>query len=186
MSIYGKTKGTPLEKTIAQLAAGEAMGGGMYYALARIAKHHGLDDVAAQFIEIGNQETNHSGFYNTLNGKYSIDKEAFWKLVAGLSKAESKGDANLSALAQQLADMGLDEAAAEVKEFAAQEMRHGEITNAILKKYAPEFLEEKKGVKKYVCPLCGFEYEGDISAEPDDWKCPICGVAKAAFNEAQN
>ncbi len=38
MSIYGKTKGTELEKTIAQLATGEAVGGGMYYALARIAK----------------------------------------------------------------------------------------------------------------------------------------------------
>ncbi len=87
-NIYGKTKGTELEKTIAQLATGEAVGGGMYYALARIAKSYGLDDVAEQFTEIGNQETNHSGFYATLNGKYPNDKAAFWKLVAGLSKAE--------------------------------------------------------------------------------------------------
>ena len=29
MSIYAKTKGTELEKTIAQLASGEAMGGAM-------------------------------------------------------------------------------------------------------------------------------------------------------------
>ena len=38
MDIHGKTKGTALEKMIAQLASGEAMGGGMYYSLA-----HGAD-----------------------------------------------------------------------------------------------------------------------------------------------
>lgn len=31
--------------------------------------------------------------------------------------------------------------------------------------------------------VCGFEYEGDFDSEPDDWKCPICGVVKAAFKE---
>lgn len=30
MSIFGQTKGTELEKQIAQLAAGEAVGGAMY------------------------------------------------------------------------------------------------------------------------------------------------------------
>lgn len=183
MSIYGKTKGTEIEKQIAQLATGEAMGGAMYYALARIAKDYGLDDVAAQFIELGNQETNHSGFYATLNGKYPSDKAAFWKLVAGLSKVEFKGETNIGALAQKLSDMGIPEAAEAVNEFAAQEKHHGEVTKAILEKYAPEFLEQKPGVKKYVCPLCGFEYEGDINSESADWKCPICGVAKAAFKE---
>jgi len=184
MSIHGRTKGTEIEKQIAQLAAGEAMGGAMYYALARIAKDYGLDDVAGQFIELGNQETNHGGFYATLNGKYPNDKAAFWKLVAGLSKAEFKGETNIGALAQKLSDMRIPEAAEEVREFAEQEKHHGEVTKAILEKYAPEFLESKPGVKKYVCPLCGFEYEGDINAEPADWKCPICGVAKAAFKEA--
>ena len=123
MSIYAKTKGTELEKTIAQLAAGEAAGGGLYYALARIARGYGLDDVAETFIEIGNQETNHSGFYATLNGKYPNDKEAFWKLVAGLSKAEFKGDTNLNDLARKLSNMGIPEAAEEVRLFDPREIR---------------------------------------------------------------
>lgn len=38
MDIYGQTKGTELEKQIAQLATGEAIGGAMYYALAKVAK----------------------------------------------------------------------------------------------------------------------------------------------------
>lgn len=181
MSIYAKTKGTELEKTIAQLAAGEAAGGGLYYALARIARGYGLDDVAETFIEIGNQETNHSGFYATLNGKYPNDKEAFWKLVAGLSKAEFKGDTNLNDLARKLSNMGIPEAAEEVRLFAEQEKRHGEATRAILEKYAPNLLEAKETGKKYVCPVCGFEYEGDLNSEPADWKCPICGVPKNSF-----
>ena len=129
-----------------------------------------------------NQETNHAGFHATLNGKYPIDKDAFWKLVKGLSKAESKGEANLGKLAEQLESMGLHEAAEQVKEFGAQETHHGEATMAILRKYAPEYASDApSGKKKYVCPLCGYEYEGDLDSEPADWKCPICGVAKAAF-----
>ena len=38
MNYFGKTKGTELEKIIAQLAQGEAIGGAMYYALAKIYK----------------------------------------------------------------------------------------------------------------------------------------------------
>ncbi len=186
MTIHGKTKGTPLQAAVERLATGEAMGGMMYYALARIAEHYGYADVAKEFVELGNQETNHAGFYATLAGKYPLDKGAFWKLVKGLSKAEYKGEANLAKLADQLAGMGLDEAAAQVREFGAQETHHGEATMAIIKKYAPEYVEDTpSGKKKYVCPVCGFEYEGDIDAEGADWKCPICGVAKAAFKPAE-
>ena len=74
-------------------------------------------------------------------------------------------------------------AAEAVNEFAEQEKHHGEVTKAILEKYAPEFLEQKRDVKKFVCPLCGYEYEGDLDSEPADWKCPICGMPKSAFKE---
>ena len=36
--------------------------------------------------------------------------------------------------------------------------------------------------KKFVCTVCGFVYEGD--EVPEDYKCPICGAGKAAFEEA--
>ncbi len=186
MNIHGKTKGTPLQAAIERLATGEAMGGMMYYALARIAEHYGYADVAKEFIELGNQETNHAGFYAMLAGKYPLDKDAFWKLVKGLSKAEFKGEANLAKLADQLAGMGLEDAAAEVRVFGAQETHHGEATKAILEKYAPQYAGEMPSEKKkFICPVCGFEYEGDIDAEGADWKCPICGVGKAAFKPAE-
>jgi len=34
---------------------------------------------------------------------------------------------------------------------------------------------------KYVCDVCGYEYEGDLMQEPEDYVCPICGVDKSQF-----
>ena len=37
----------------------------------------------------------------------------------------------------------------------------------------------------YVCSVCGYEYDGDLSFEelPEDFECPICGAVKALFEE---
>ncbi len=182
MSVYGKTKGTELEKQIAQLATGEAMGGMMYYAMARIAQSFGLEEVAKEFIGLGNQEVNHAGFYATLNGKYPNNEKEFWKLVKGLSKAEYKGEANINKLANALREKGLSDAADSVEYFALQEKHHGIKTEDIYNKYAPK---ENTNIpeKVYVCSVCGFEYEGDLDAEPEDYKCPICGCAKGVFKK---
>ena len=183
MSIFGKTKGTELEKTIAQLAQGEAIGGAMYYALAKIAKEKfGLDEVAKEFIELGNQETNHGAFYAMLNGRYPSDEKEFWQMVRGLSKAEYKGENNVEQLADKLAQLGLDEkGVAQVREFALQEKHHGEATKAIIEKYAPK--EDFDDKPRYVCKVCGFEYTGNLENEPADYKCPLCAMPKTAFEK---
>ena len=185
MSIFGQTKGTELEKQIAQLATGEAIGGAMYYALAKVAKEKfGLDDVAKEFIELGNQETNHGAFYAMLNGRYPSDEKEFWQMVRGLSKAEYKGENNVEQLADKLAELGLDEkGVAQVREFALQEKHHGEVTKAIIDKYAPKEEEDVTDKPVYVCAVCGFEYVGNLDNEPDDYKCPICGMPKTVFKK---
>ena len=185
MNYFGQTKGTDIEKQIAQLAQGEAIGGAMYYALAKIAKEKfGLDDVAKEFIELGNQETNHGAFYAMLNGRYPSDEKTFWNMVKGLSKAEFKGEGNLNQLADKLASMGIsNEAVNQVREFALQEKHHGEATKAILDKYASVNTEENKSQKVYVCSVCGFEYEGELDNEPYDYICPICGCKKGVFKK---
>lgn len=187
MSIFGKTKGSEIEKQIAQLAQGEAVGGAMYYALAKIAKEKfGLDDVAKEFIELGNQETYHGAFYALLNGRYPYDEKAFWQMIKGLSKAEYKGENNINKLAQQLENMGLKEASEQVKELALQEKHHGEVTEKIINKYAPkESNQDEKNKTIYVCKVCGFEYEGDLEKEQDDYKCPICGMPKTVFKKEE-
>ena len=183
MSIYGQTKGTEIEKQIAQLATGEAIGGAMYYALAHVAKDYfGLDDVAREFIELGNQETNHGAFYASLNGRYPYDEKTFWQMIRGLSKAEYKGENNINQLADKLAELGVDKKAVEqVREFALQEKHHGEVTKAIINKYAPKEDDETENKPVYVCKICGFEYTGDIDKEGADYKCPICGMSRTAF-----
>ena len=185
MNIFGQTKGTEIEKQIAQLATGEAIGGAMYYALAKIAKEQfGLEDVAKEFIELGNQETNHGAFYASLNGRYPYDEKSFWQMVRGLSKAEIKGENNINKLADKLESLGIDKKAVEqVREFAIQEKHHGEVTKAILDKYAGINEEENKNQNIYVCSVCGFEYVGELDKESDDYICPICGCAKGVFKK---
>lgn len=52
-------------------------------------------------------------------------------------------------------------------------------------------------MKKYVCDVCGWEYDGEtgnaelgiapgtpFSALPDDFECPVCGVGKDQFSES--
>ncbi len=54
-------------------------------------------------------------------------------------------------------------------------------------------------VKKYICPPCGYIYDpllGDPDSGilagtafediPDDWLCPVCGVAKSMFEPYEN
>lgn len=51
-------------------------------------------------------------------------------------------------------------------------------------KGAPTYQEEKKpDGKVYVCSVCGYVYEGDLSKEPDTFVCPICGVPKDRFKK---
>lgn len=51
-------------------------------------------------------------------------------------------------------------------------------------------------MKKYVCNLCGYEYDPELGDEdggiaagtpfselPDDWMCPVCGASKDNFSE---
>jgi len=182
MDVFGKTKGTDLEKIIAQLAQGEAIGGAMYYALAKIAKEKfGLNDVAEEFIELGNQETNHGAFYAVLNGRYPFIEKDFWQMVRGLSKAEFKGEDNVNQLAKKLENLGLKDASKVVQEFALQEKHHGEVTKAILDKYSHD--EPDLSNLVYVCSVCGFEYSGDINSEAEDYKCPVCGMPKTVFKK---
>lgn len=177
-SLHGILKGTELEAAAKALAQGEANGVMMYYALARLAREQGLDEIAEKFIEAANQEAVHAGFYATLIGKYP---QNFWGMVETLRKAETAGEASIKAFADQVRALGFNTAADEMEIFAKQEGHHGVLMSEI-QKFQPAAVEEKKAdVKVYVCPVCGFEYEGDIDKEPDDWTCPLCGQPKSAF-----
>ncbi|MBQ6296227.1 MAG: MBL fold metallo-hydrolase [Selenomonadaceae bacterium] len=170
-SLHGLTKGTELEPLMVAMAQGEATGVMMYYALARLAKEQGLDEVANVFIESANQEAVHAGFYATLNGRYPKD---FWQFVAGVAKAEYSGKATVKGLADKVRAAGFDKAADEMEIFAEQEWHHGVVIDELLKKFAPKKVESGK---KWICSVCGYEHVGDAPPET----CPVCGQPKSAF-----
>ena len=181
MGIYGLTKGTDLEEMIRCGMEAEANGTAMYYSLARIAREQGLDEeICKTFIEAANQESVHAGFYATLNGKFPAD---LWTLVAAIRNAEYAGEKSVAKMAEQVRAAGFNEAADEMEIFAKQEKHHGEMLDELLKKFKPEGIEIPEGKKVYVCPVCGYEYVGDLDSEPDDWKCPLCGQPKSVFKE---
>ncbi len=178
-SLHGLTKGTELEPMIREIMMAEANGTMMYYALARLAKEQGLDDVAKTFIESANQEAVHAGFYATLNGKYPKD---FWALAETVMNAEYSGDKSVREMAEKVRAAGFTAAADQMEIFAKQEYHHGEVIKELLEKYKPA-KADTAGQKIYVCPICGYEYVGDINSEPDDWTCPLCGQPKSVFKE---
>ena len=178
-NIYGKTKGTALEGAIQQIMQAEANGTMMYEALAMLADARGLDDAAEAFRKAAHEEAVHAGFYALLNGKYPKE---FWHLLEAVRKAEVNGEGQVNALAAKVREAGLEDAAKTMEVFAGQEGSHGKALAAIFEKYMPK-LDEAAGTIIYVCPVCGYEYVGDITQEPDDYVWPLCGVPKAKFTK---
>ena len=78
------------------------------------------------------EEANHAGFYATLNAKYPFD---FWKFAKGVQKAEENGDAKISGIASKVRDLGHEEAAEIIEEFAKQEANHGVIIKKLFEQY---------------------------------------------------
>lgn len=46
-----------------------------------------------------------------------------------------------------------------------------------------EAIETEVSTIAYKCTICGYIYEGDITKENDDYKCPICFVDKSLFEK---
>ena len=67
-----------------------------------------------------------------------------------------------------------------------------------LRRFQVEILTYKNynNMKKYVCDVCGWEYDPAVGAEgiaagtpweqvPEDFVCPLCGVGKDEFSPAE-
>jgi len=177
--IYGTTKGTELEGIVREIMQAEANGTMMYEALAMLADAQNLGEAAEAFRKAAREEAVHAGFYALMNGKYPKD---FWHLLDAVQKAEANGEAQVNAIAAKFRAAGLEDAAKTAEVFAKQEGGHGVALAKIIEKYAPK-VDEAVGTLIYVCPVCGYEYVGDITQEPDDFVCPLCGVPKAKFTK---
>ncbi len=58
-----------------------------------------------------------------------------------------------------------------------------EVVKGKAPKNAPTYQEPETNTDKevWVCSVCGYIYEGDLTKEPDDFKCPVCKQPKSAF-----
>ena len=180
MNNYAKAKGTEIEKTIKGQMQAELSGAGMYFALARAAKAQNLDDVADAFTKLANEHAAQASFYAEFCGRYPFEKEELWQFVKGLSKAEYCGEKAVLGLSDKIKEAGFSDATEIIKTFAAQHKHHAEVTSKLVAKYAPDTVKQNSK-KRYVCGICGFEYEGDMDSEPDDYTCPICDMPKSVF-----
>ncbi|MBR1904263.1 MAG: rubrerythrin [Alphaproteobacteria bacterium] len=182
MNNYSKANGTEIEKTIKGQMQAELSGAGMYFALARAAKEQNMKDVADEFTKLANEHAAQAAFYSEFCGRYPFKKEELWQFVKGLSKAEYCGEKAILGLSDKVKESGFTEASEVLKTFAAQHRHHAEVTSELVEKYAPD--DVKQNIKKrYVCSICGFEYEGDMDSEPNDYTCPICGMPKSVFKQ---
>lgn len=171
-----------MEKTIQGQAQAELAGAGMYFTLARTAKTHGMEEAEKKFLELANQHANQASYYFTLVSRYPFEEKELWVFIKGLSKAEENGERAIFGLSRKLEEEGYADIAQKVKTFAAEHKYHAEVTHALVEKNAPEEVK-KNNKKKYVCSICGYEYEGELGEEPADFICPVCGMPKNVFQE---
>ncbi len=182
MNSYSKAKGTGIEKIIKEQMQAELSGAGMYFALARAAKEQNMKDVADEFTKLANEHAAQAAFYSEFCGRYPFKKEELWQFVKGLSKAEYCGEKAILVLSDKVKESGFTEASEVLKTFAAQHRHHAEVTSELVEKYAPDDVKQNTK-KRYVCSICGFEYEGDMESEPENFTCPICGMPKSVFKQ---
>ena len=168
------------KKTLQGQAQAELSGAGMYFTLARIAKAHGLEDVSMQFTELANQHADQASFYFTASNRYPQETHALWQFIKGLSKAEEYGEKAILDLSRQLEEAGHKDIAQTVQTFAAQHKYHAQVTHQLVEKYAPQAVKQNNK-KRYVCSVCGYEYEGDLESEPENYTCPVCTMPKSVF-----
>ncbi|MGL5616141.1 MAG: ferritin family protein [Sarcina sp.] len=133
MNIYGSTKNTELEKTIEELAKGEAMAAGMYFTLAHIAKEQGNEELSKSLSKIATDEARHSGLYSYLNGNLNED---ILSVLPMFLKEEENAYPQILALSEKIEALGLTEASALVKSAALDEKGHEKLLETLIKKHS--------------------------------------------------
>lgn len=55
-------------------------------------------------------------------------------------------------------------------------------------KNAPTYIAEETKPEKWVCGICGYEYDGAVPFEelPDDFVCPLCKQPKSVFQKVNS
>ncbi len=112
--------------------------------------------------------------HNIQNRTVAIIENGSWAAMSGKLMRELLGS---------LKNMTILEEGLSIKSSLAAEQledieRLADVIAGTMKGEKP-MAEEKKTKKKWVCTICGYEYEGDVL--PPDFECPICGKGPEFF-----
>ena len=132
MSLYNLTKGTDLEEQVTSYMKAEAHGVMLYYALSRLAKEQGLNDLSETLIDIANDEARHAGLYGVLNA--AVPQDIFAVLAQAL-KAEQNGADQIHKMAEKARSLALETVADEIAAAGKDETHHAAILEKILSDY---------------------------------------------------
>ncbi len=116
--------------------------------------------------------------HNLQNRTFAVIENGSWSPASGKLMKEIIGRLHGCALAGDTVtilsspDNGDSDALAALAEAVSASMSEDDAAPAE---------EAAPAAKKWACKICGYIYEGD--EVPDDYKCPICGAGKAAFEE---
>lgn len=89
-------------------------------------------ELAERLRELANQESEHAGYYATLNAKYPSD---VFQMMENMQKGELGAGKFLQPLADKVRELGRDDVAEQIEEYIRQEVHHGEVLGELLAKY---------------------------------------------------
>lgn len=121
-----------------------------------------------------------------------FDAEEIEKLMTEPTEAPQAAVLEQDIVPPSVEPVGLVEAKVEATPVESAPATDNEVKQPIIE----EVKKEDKSMTKYVCTVCGYVYDpavGDVENGivagtsfadlPEDWVCPLCGVAKDMFEE---
>jgi len=173
-------KGTKTEKNLLASFAGESQARNRYTYFASVAKKEGFEQIAAIFLETGDNEKEHAKrFFKFLEGGDVEIAASYPAGVIGDTAANIEASAagenmewtKIYNEAEETArDEGFDEIAYVFKEIAEVEEQHEIRYRKLLKNLKEGKVFKKDKVVKWKCRNCGYIHEGKEAPK----MCPAC------------
>lgn len=179
--------GTKTEQNLLKAFAGESQARNRYTFFAEKAREEGYEQIAALFLETGENEKIHAQrFFSFLEGRpleitatYPAGKVG---TTAENLKAAAMGENEEYAeiypsFAKVAKEEGFPEVAAVFNLVAKAEVEHEERYLKLLKNLEEGKVFKREDSTRWKCRVCGYVHEAEEA--PD--KCPLCKVEKAYF-----
>ena len=184
-------RGTKTEKNLLTAFAGESQARNRYTYAASKAQEEGFEQIAAFFLETAENEKEHAKlFFGFLEGGDAEVSAAFPAGITGTTKENLKAAAAgenyehttmYPGFAGVAKDEGFMEVASAFRAVALVEKQHEARYLKLLERVGTGNVFKRDKPVRWKCRICGYIHEGKIPPG----KCPVCGVAEAYFEVAE-